>query len=165
MLKIITLTDLRARGKAQKAADMLKAGKQPKKLYLELLESRNRIASDELLSEQYCEIYGIWFCGSAAHAVGMPRQGGFSVKTLPPGIHQGTFYGGAVTVYSWQAQGYPRGIVLASADSVTLHEQAAAIMASGPWNPTPILQLTEQNPTLTDKIKKAIRSAQFCIAE
>ena len=166
MIKVITREDSRNREKAVKAAEKLRTGNSPKKLYLELLESRKRIEADEILRDGgYHEIYGIWFAGSAAHAVGFPYQGGFSAKSIPPGKHEGTLYGGGITIYSWQADGYPGGIILATADDSSLHQAAWAVMESGPWNPTPIFAINSHNPALTERIQKAISAARFKVAD
>ena len=164
MIKMITIEEQRMRTKALKKADKLRASGQTKQLYLDLLESRQKVVANKILGEGYHEIFGIWFAGSAGQAVGKPYQGGFSVEEIQPGKHEGTFYGGSITIYCWRSQGYTRGIVLATADHEDLHAQAGAIMEDQPWNPAAILAITDNNPTLTDKIRKAISSAKFAIA-
>lgn len=165
MIKTITTNEFKVREQAAKLIDLARESRSPKKVYLDLLEARKQVAAEEVINEGFNDIYGFWFCGAARQAAGGFGQAVTNQKKIEPGVHPADMYGIPCYLYTWTANGYPRGIILAVADDISLHEEAQMIMTAGPWDPTPVMNIGRGDDTLVSEISKAIKAAEFTISQ
>lgn len=163
MIKVITTEDFALRETVKKTVEKANESPTPKKIYLDVMDSRGKIEAEELLKDSFNDIFGIWLCGALRRAKQKQWRAATDQGKHVPGIHEADFYGIPCTAYVWIAQGYPRGIVLAKEDSADLHALAKEIMDKNPWNPAPISNMGLGEESLVAAIKEAMARARFSL--